>query len=340
MSPKTRAASKRMGKQDALNEMINRPRASTLKRRSRRGWATRPVRADTLVGSDASEKPQIFLNKMEKICNTLGCSSVRSVELAAFRLKDVVQKCVRNAIAREFEALVQTSSMTVSDYDINFTQLSRYAPYLVSTKEMKIQRREEQLVVSTPLKEVFVAEWEYESCVVRVKAKDTLDFDVILGMNWLSPCHASVDCYHKLVRFDFSIEPSFSIQGDRNNAPTNLISVMATRRLLRQGYPGYLAVVRDTQAKVRDISQVSVVNEFMDVFPEELPGLPLEQEIEFCIDLILDIRPISTPLYRLAPTKLKELKDQLEDLLDKGFIHPTVLPWEAPINEISSFPSC
>ncbi|XP_017974478.1 PREDICTED: uncharacterized protein LOC108661560 [Theobroma cacao] len=46
---------------------------------------------------------------------------------------------------------------------------------------------------------------------------------------------------------------------------------MATRRLLRQGYPGYLAVVRDTQAKVRDISQVSVVNEFMDVFPEELP---------------------------------------------------------------------
>ncbi|EOY26421.1 DNA/RNA polymerases superfamily protein [Theobroma cacao] len=115
-------------------------------------------------------------------------------------------------------------------------------------------RREEQLVVSTPLKEIFVAEWEYESCVVRVKDKDTsvnlvvldtLDFDVILGMNWLSPCHASVDCYHKLVRFDFPGEPSFSIQGDRSNAPTNLISVISARRLLRQGCIGYLAVLQD-----------------------------------------------------------------------------------------------
>ncbi|WRX25592.1 hypothetical protein QQP08_018079 [Theobroma cacao] len=154
---------------------------------------------------------------------------------------------------------------------------------------------------------------EYESCVVRVKDKDTLvnlvvldtlDFDVILGMDWLSPCHASVDCYHKLVRFDFLDEPSFSIQGDKS----------------------YLAVVRDTQAKVGDISQVLVVNEFMDVFPEELLGLPPQQEIEFCLDLIPDSRPISIPPYRMAPAKLKELKDQLEDLLDKGFIHPSVSP--------------
>ncbi|XP_017978268.1 PREDICTED: uncharacterized protein LOC108662422 [Theobroma cacao] len=133
-------------------------------------------------------------------------------------------------------------------------------------------RREEQLIVSTPLKEVFVAELEYESCVVRVKDKDTLinlvvldtlDFDMILGMDWLAPCHASVDCYHKL----------------------------------------------DTQVKVGDISQVSMVNEFMDVFFEELPSLPPEWEIEFCIDLIPDTRPISIPPYRMAPAKLKELKD-------------------------------
>ncbi|EOX93842.1 Uncharacterized protein TCM_002794 [Theobroma cacao] len=201
-------------------------------------------------------------------------------------------------------------------------------------------RREEQLVVSTPLKEIFVVEWEYESCVVRVQDKDTsvnlvvldtLDFDVILGMNWLSPCHASVDCYHKLVRFDFPGEPSFSIQGDRSNAPTNLISVISARRLLRQGCIGYLAVVKDSQAKIGDVTQVSVVKEFVDVFPEELPGLPPEREVEFCIDLIPDIRPISIPPYRMAPAELKELKDQLEDLLDKGFIRPSVSPWGAPV---------
>ncbi|WRX08486.1 Reverse transcriptase domain - like 6 [Theobroma cacao] len=185
-----------------------------------------------------------------------------------------------------------------------------------------------------------VAEWEYESCVVRVKDKDTsvnlvvldtLDFDVILGMDWLSPCHASVDCYHKLVRFDFSGEPSFSIQGDSSNAPTNLISVISARRLLRQGCIGYLVVVKDTQAKIRDVTQVLVVKEFVDVFPEELPGLPPEREIEFCIDLIPETRPISIPPYRMAPAELKELKDQLEDLLDKGFIRPSVSPWGAPV---------
>lgn len=195
-------------------------------------------------------------------------------------------------------------------------------------------------MVSTPLKEIFVAEWEYESCVVRVKDKDTsvnlvvldtLDFDVILGMDWLSPCHASVDCYHKLVRFDFPGEPSFSIQGDRSNAPTNLISVISARRLLRQGCIGYLAVVKDSQAKIGDVTQVSVVKEFVDVFPEELPGLPPEREVEFCIDLIPDTRPISIPPYRMAPAELKELKDQLEDLLDKGFIRPSVSPWGAPV---------
>ncbi|EOY03326.1 DNA/RNA polymerases superfamily protein [Theobroma cacao] len=536
------------------------------------------LKPPTFSGSDASEKPQVFLDKMEKICKALGCSSVRSVELAAFQLEDVAQEwysslcrgrptnatplawsefsvafldrflplSVRNARAREFETLVQTSSMTVSEYDIKFTQLARYAPYLVSTEEMKIQRfvdglveplfravasrdfttystavdraqriemrtsesraardrakrcktegyqgrrdfsgggwdrepsvlggskildrvvksfalvilvgddivdgasllqklvtgavnlgilggivrwhinhqillvvppsqlhllrqllshlagrgqarvfaltqqeaqtsnavvsgilsvcnmnarvlfdpgathsfistcfasrlgrgrvrREEQLVVSTPLKEIFVAEWEYESCVVRVKDKDTsvnlvvldtLDFDVILGMNWLSPCHASVDCYHKLVRFDFPGEPSFSIQGDRSNAPTNLISVISARRLLRQGCIGYLAVVKDSQAKIGDVTQVSVVKEFVDVFPEELPSLPPEREVEFCIDLIPDTRPISIPPYRMAPAELKELKDQLEDLLDKGFIRPSVSPWGAPV---------
>ncbi|XP_017972518.1 PREDICTED: uncharacterized protein LOC18507117 [Theobroma cacao] len=114
------------------------------------------------------------------------------------------------------------------------------------------------------------------SSQVRVKDKDTLvnlvvldtlDFDVILGMDWLAPYHASVDCFHKLVKFDF---------------------------------PGYLAVVRDTQAKVGDISQVSVLNEFKDVFLEELP-------------------------------ELKELNDQLEDLLDKSFIRPNVSPWGAPV---------
>lgn len=74
------------------------------------------------------------------------------------------------------------------------------------------------------------------------------------------------------------------------------------------------------------IQSIPVVNEFPDVFPDELPGLSPEREIEFAIDLLPDTHPISIPPYRMAPVELKELKEQLKDLLEKGFIRPSTSP--------------
>ncbi|WMV45601.1 hypothetical protein MTR67_038986, partial [Solanum verrucosum] len=70
------------------------------------------------------------------------------------------------------------------------------------------------------------------------------------------------------------------------------------------------------------IELVPVVNEFLDVFPNDLPGVPPEREIDFGIDLFPDTQPISIPPYRMAPVELNELKEQLRDLLEKGFIRP------------------
>ena len=72
-------------------------------------------------------------------------------------------------------------------------------------------------------------------------------------------------------------------------------------------------------------------SEFLDVFPPELPGLPPEREIEFCIDLIPGTSPVSITPYRMAPAELAELRTQLDDLLDKGFIRPSTSPWGAPV---------
>ena len=74
-----------------------------------------------------------------------------------------------------------------------------------------------------------------------------------------------------------------------------------------------------------------VVNEFPDVFPEDLPGLPPEREVEFGIDVIPDTQPISIPSYRMAPPELRDLKEQLKDLLEKRFIRPSMSPWGAPV---------
>ena len=75
----------------------------------------------------------------------------------------------------------------------------------------------------------------------------------------------------------------------------------------------------------------SIVKEFPKVFAEDISGLPPEREIEFSIDLVPDVRPISIALYRISPIKLAKIKKQLAELLDKQFVRPNVSPWGMPM---------
>ncbi|XP_070057486.1 uncharacterized protein [Nicotiana tomentosiformis] len=79
------------------------------------------------------------------------------------------------------------------------------------------------------------------------------------------------------------------------------------------------------------LESILIVKEVSDVFPDDLPGIPPNMEIEFGIDTLPGTQPISIPPYRMAPSELNELKKQLQDLLDKGFIRPSVSPWGAPV---------
>jgi hypothetical protein len=81
----------------------------------------------------------------------------------------------------------------------------------------------------------------------------------------------------------------------------------------------------------KKIEEIPVVQEFSKVFPEDLQGLPPDREMEFCIELTPGAAPVSKAPYRMVPSELKELKEQLQELLDKGFIRPSVSPWGAPV---------
>nr|GFC58800.1 hypothetical protein [Tanacetum cinerariifolium] len=96
-------------------------------------------------------------------------------------------------------------------------------------------------------------------------------------------------------------------------------------------YHGFLATIHDTTSYVPSIHDQPIVSEFPDVFPDELPGIPLVYEVEFSIELIPGAEPISKAPYRMAPIGLKELKDQLQELLERGFIRSSVSPWGAPV---------
>ena len=137
---------------------------------------------------------------------------------------------------------------------------------------------------------------------------DIRDFDVVLGMDWLSRHRATLDCYKKEVKLHRPGKLEVKFRGMRRELSSNMISTMAAQRMLRKGCQGYLAYVVETGKEGTMVDEIPVVREFSDVFPYDIAGLPPDREVEFIINLIPGIEPISIPPYRMAPAELRELK--------------------------------
>ncbi|WVZ94325.1 hypothetical protein U9M48_040230 [Paspalum notatum var. saurae] len=132
---------------------------------------------------------------------------------------------------------------------------------------------------------------------------------VILGMNWMNENHAVLDIGSRTVQLKSNVSGKIlkiHIPNQKHIEPT----VNAT--------------------ELQEIKKIPVVCEFPDVFPEELPGLPPDRNVEFSIELVPGTAPVSKRPYGMAPDELKELKTQLQEQLDKGFIRPSSSPWGCP----------
>ncbi|GAU45290.1 hypothetical protein TSUD_327480 [Trifolium subterraneum] len=143
--------------------------------------------------------------------------------------------------------------------------------------------------------------------------------DVILGMNWLVFNQVHINCCEKTVIFPKS-EGSLSLmKGEELKESLNdhgeLFMVFGSLKL---------------EGGIK-LEELPVVSEFSDVFPEDISDLPPEREVEFGIDLVPGTSPISMAPYRMSASELHELKKQLEELLEKKFIRPSVSPWGAPV---------
>ncbi|GJU62931.1 putative reverse transcriptase domain-containing protein [Tanacetum coccineum] len=163
-------------------------------------------------------------------------------------------------------------------------------------------------------------------------------YDVIIGMDWLTKYQAIIDCAKKIVRIPFGSEILiFHGDGSRNKRGTrlNIISCTKAQKYVLQGCHVFLAhiTVKETgdKSKKKQLEEVPIVKNFPEVFPEDLPGLPPTRQVEFHIDLVPGAAPVARAPYRLAPSEMKELADQLQELSDKGFIRPSSSPWGAPV---------
>jgi hypothetical protein len=133
--------------------------------------------------------------------------------------------------------------------------------------------------------------------------------DIILGMGWLTKYDAVIHCSKRSVIVTSS-------EGER-------FEFVATLRSA--------ADCAVNQLKTDLIEDIRVICEYPDIFPDELPGMPPEHDIEFLIDLLPGTAPIAKRPYRMSVGELEELKKQLKELLDKQFIHPSSSPWGAPL---------
>ncbi|KAI3802804.1 hypothetical protein L1987_30947 [Smallanthus sonchifolius] len=156
-------------------------------------------------------------------------------------------------------------------------------------------------------------------------------FDIVIGMDWLSKNRAEIVCREKIVRIPLPNGETLSIQGERSGTTLRIITCMKARKCLRKGYHAILAHVIEKPTEERKVEDIPIVRDYPEVFPEDLPGLPPPRQVEFRIDLVPGAAPIARSPYRLAPSEMQELSNQLQELLDKGFIRPSFSPWGAPV---------
>ncbi|XP_075497334.1 uncharacterized protein LOC142534381 [Primulina tabacum] len=212
-------------------------------------------------------------------------------------LKQYYPAEVRLQKLSDFENLTQAPDMSVVEYTSQFNALGSYAPAIMADEVrfqtprgmsksqwfakklgLKPESLTEPFRIATPTSKTIEAHEIHKDCKIGI-ANQTfsadliqlvmVDFDIILGMDWL--------------------------------------------------------------ASNKRIEDIPIVCEFPDVFPEELPGTVPDREVEFEINMVLSAAPISKAPYRMAPAELKELKEQLQELLDKKQIRPSVSPWGAPV---------
>ncbi|XP_073317230.1 uncharacterized protein [Primulina huaijiensis] len=158
------------------------------------------------------------------------------------------------------------------------------------------------------------------------------EFDIILGMDWLTLNGATMDFQWRSVSIRLPNDKAFIFEAARNNQMPQIISCILAKKLIWRGCQGFHAsIIYVPNTDNRSVEDVEIVKEFPNVFSDDVSGIPPEREVEFVIKLMSCTVPISEAPYCLSRTEMKELKDQIQELLDKGFIRPCFFPRGASV---------
>nr|GFB54388.1 putative reverse transcriptase domain-containing protein [Tanacetum cinerariifolium] len=155
-------------------------------------------------------------------------------------------------------------------------------------------------------------------------------FDVIIGMDCLILHDAVIVCGNKEVHVSLK-KRTLVMKGDDRVSRLKVVSCMKVKKYVDRGSYLFVAQVVEKEPIERRLEDMPVICKFLDVFPEDFPGLPPPRQVEFKIELVPGATLVARAPYRLAPSEMKDLAKQLQELSDKGFIRPSSSSWGAPV---------
>ncbi|GJS58245.1 putative reverse transcriptase domain-containing protein [Tanacetum coccineum] len=155
-------------------------------------------------------------------------------------------------------------------------------------------------------------------------------FDEIIGMDWLVKHDALIVYGKKEVHIPVKGK-ILVVKGNCDVSRLKVVSCIKVRKYIERGCQLFVAYVTEKEPKEKRLEDMPIICDFPEVFPDDLPGLPPPRQVDFRIELVLGSAPVARAPYRLAPSEMKELSDQLKELSKKGFIRPSSSPWGAPL---------
>ena len=180
---------------------------------------------------------------------------------------------------------------------------------ILSLGSLPKSETEYDILVTNPLRHSVIVNRVYRNYPIRIREYEFYrEFDVILGMDWLSRHQVVVDCRMKRVTLRTPSGEEVTFIGERSNPLSNVISATTPRTMVRKGCEAYLVYVINTKRAESSLLDIPTVCDYPNIFPKELLGLPPQREIEFAIDVVQGATLESITPYRMSPLELKELK--------------------------------
>ncbi|XP_071933124.1 uncharacterized protein [Coffea arabica] len=257
------------------------------------------------IGGPNPELAENWLERMTNIFTALDYTEERRVKFVAFQFESVISDATE---------VIEDLKPIKLPYDL----------------EVRTPTGEQSLLANLVYRdcEIWVGERKLLADLMGLNIKG---YDVILEIDWLAHYHAQLNCKMKTVELCISGKATLKLDVRGRLASSAFISGIRVRKMLSKRAQGYLTFLINTPSDKMRLEDMPVVKEYPDVFLEKLESLPPERGIAFKIDVTPAVAPISKTPYRMAPTELKELKLQLQDLLERGFIKESDSPWGVPV---------